>query len=291
MAQLSDVTPVLNRIHTLLPTLPNALVRVAEQVLADPAEMTTLALVELADRARVAPATVTRFCRTIGYDHYRALRIAIAAETGRAEQARWEIDLGREIGPQDPPERVLEVIAGADARTIQETAAQIDPRVAERVADLVAGARRVDLFGVGGSWLSALEMQYRLERIGIASWARCEVHSGLTSAALLTGDDVAIGVSHSGTTRQTVEVLSRARAAGAVAVALTSFPRSPLADAADLVLTTSARETTFRPESLAAKHSQLVVLDLVYVMIAQRTFDRTTEAFDLTSQAVESHKL
>ncbi|MFF0768622.1 hypothetical protein ACFYUK_06950 [Nonomuraea wenchangensis] len=76
-----------------------------------------------------------------------------------------------------------------------------------------------------------------------------------------------------------------------MAVALTSFPRSPLADAADLVLTTSAHETAFRPESLAAKHSQLVVLDLVYVLIAQRTFDRTTEAFDLTVQAVESHEL
>ncbi|MGW5163414.1 hypothetical protein ACWEPN_48725 [Nonomuraea wenchangensis] len=76
-----------------------------------------------------------------------------------------------------------------------------------------------------------------------------------------------------------------------MAVALTSFPRSPLADAAELVLTTSARETTFQPESLAAKHSQLVVLGLVYVLIAQRTFDRTTEAFDLTVQAVESHEL
>lgn len=270
--------------------MPEALAKIAEQVIADPAQMTSLTLVELADRARVAPATVTRFCRALGYSHYRALRIAIAAEIGRAEQARWELDLGRDILPEDPAGRVLEVLVGADIRTIQETAAQIDVESAEKVARLVADARRVDMFGVGGSWLSAAEMQMRLERIGIAAWARCDVHSALTSAALLTPEDVVIGISHSGRTSETLEVLALARKQGATTVALTSIPRSPLAEVANLVLTTSARETTFRSQSLAAKHSQLIVLDLVYVLIAQRTFDRTTQAFDATLQAVEGHK-
>ncbi|GAA4672906.1 MurR/RpiR family transcriptional regulator [Phytohabitans rumicis] len=289
--QLSDVTPVLNRLRSMLPNLPDALARVAEQVLASPPEMTTLSLVDLADRARVAPATVTRFCRTVGYDDYRALRIAIAAETGRAEQARWELNLGREIRPDDPAHLVLQVIAGADSRTIQETAAQIDLDIAQRAAERIAGARRFDIFGVGGSWLSASEMQLRMERIGIPTWARCDVHSALTSAALLTPDDVVMAISHSGRTAEAVDVLTEARNQGATTIALTSFPRSPIADIADLVLTTTAGETTYRPEALSAKHSQLVVLDLVYILIAQRTVERTTEAFDTTVRAIKQHKI
>ncbi|MEV6406559.1 MurR/RpiR family transcriptional regulator [Streptomyces bobili] len=286
----SGLAPMLAHIEAELDALPQALARVASEVLRNPRDAATLTLVELAERARTAPASATRFCRWLGYDNYRMFRAALATEIARAEQAKWESDLGQEILPDDPPDRVLEVVAGADALAIQGTAAQIDQRTAVRVAQLISRARRVDLFGVGGSWLSALEMQYRLERIGIAAWSRNDVHSALTSAVLLGAGDIAFGISHSGRTKQTLDVMARARASGATTVALTSFASSPLAHSADLVLTSSVRETTFRPEALAARHSQLLVLDFIYVLIAQLTYERTTYALDATVKAVEGQK-
>ncbi len=288
--QPSDVTPVLSRLRTMRERVPDALVRVLDQVLADPAGITRLPLVELAERSGVSPATVTRFCRTVGFDDYAGLRVAIAAESGQAAQARWEVDLGRHIERDDPLDRVLEVVAHADSRTIQETAAQLDVRVVDQVAAAIASTRHLDVFGVGASALSAAELAFRLDRVGIACWARSEVHTALTSAALLGPGDVALAISHGGRTREAVEVLAEARKHRAVTVAMTSFPKSPLADVADLVLTTSVRETTFRPEALAAKHAQLLVLDLVYVRVAQRRFEQTSRAYEITASAVEHHR-
>jgi hypothetical protein len=57
------------------------------------------------------------------------------------------------------------------------------------------------------------------------------------------------------------------------------------------VLTTSSRETTFRADGFAAIHSQLLVLDVVYVSVAQRTYERTRQAFDVTVRAVQGHRL
>lgn len=289
--KLNGLPPVLSRVRTLRAELPAALRRVADQVLADSAAVTRMTLVDLADRSRVSPGTVTRFCRTVGVSDYAGLRVALAAEAGQAAQARWEVDLGREVEPGAPAARVVEVVAKADALTIQETAAQLDVVALDRVAEAIARTDHLDLFGIGGSYHSAGELAFRLERLGIACWARNEVHSALTSAALLGPGAVSIAISHSGRTAEVVEVLAEAGGRGALTVAITSVDRSPLADRADVVLTTTVRETAMRPEALAAKHSQLLVLDLIYLRVAQLRVEQTARAFDLTANAVEHHRV
>src|SRR3954453_20033020 len=109
----SDTDGVLLRVRTLLPAFTGALRRVAEQVLTDPAAASRATIVELAERSGTSPATVTRFCRALGFGGYAGLLLGIAAETGRARPTGWTIDIGREIQPGDPLERVLGQIMAA----------------------------------------------------------------------------------------------------------------------------------------------------------------------------------
>ncbi|MEV0455128.1 MurR/RpiR family transcriptional regulator [Catellatospora methionotrophica] len=285
------VQGVIGRMRMELPNLPDALQRVAEQILEDPALAAQASIVDLAERAGTSTATVTRFCRVLGFKGYAALRVAIATESGREAQARWETDIDREIEPGDPMDRVLGVIASADARAIQETAARLDLTQVSRVAEAIAGANRVELFGLGSSGTAARELAFRLERIRVPCWHREDAHKALTNAALLGPGDVAIGLSHSGRTREVIEVLAEAADQGALTVAVTSFDKSPLAEAVDVVLTTAVHETTFRLAALSALHGQLVAADLIYVAVAQRTYARTTEAFEVTARAVQAHRL
>src|SRR4051794_22483746 len=281
---------VLVRVRTLLPEFTGALQRVAEQVLTDPAAASRATIVELAERSGTSPATVTRFCRALGFDGYADLRLGIAAETGRARLAGWTVDIGREIQPSDPLERVLAQIMAADTRAMHDTAALLDLREVEKAAEAIAGASRVDIYGASGSALVGAEMQFCLHRIGVAAWAWTDVHNGLASSALLRAGDVALGISHSGQTRETIEMIAEAGSHGATTVALTSFPRSPLADVADVVLLTATQATTFRPDALSARHPQLVVLDLLYIAVAQRTHERAHAAFQVTARAVAGHR-
>ncbi|BCB83340.1 MurR/RpiR family transcriptional regulator [Phytohabitans suffuscus] len=284
------VDGVLLAVRAKLPEFTGALRRVADQVLTDPAGAARATIVELAERSGTSPATVTRFCRALGFEGYAELRLGIAAETGRARAAGWTVDIGREIEPGDPLEKVLQQIMAADTRAMHDTAALLDLGEVERAADAIAGATRVNIFGASGSALVGEEMQFSLHRIGVAAWAWTDVHNGLASAALLRAGDVALGISHSGQTRETIEMLAEAGSHGATTVALTSFPRSPLAELADVVLLTATQATTFRPDALSARHPQLVVLDLLYIAVAQRTHDRAHAAFQRTAQAVDGHK-
>jgi DNA-binding MurR/RpiR family transcriptional regulator len=281
---------VLVRVRSRLPEFTGALQRVAEQVLTDPAGAARATIVELAERSGTSPATVTRFCRALGFEGYADLRLGIASETGRAaRQAGWSVDIGREIQPDDSLERVLHQIMAADTRALRDTSSLLDLRAVERAADAMAASTRVDIYGISGSALVGAEMQLCLHRIGLAAWSWTDVHNGLASAALLRPGDVALGVSHSGQTRETIEMLAEAGSGGATTIALTSFPRSPLAEVADIVLLHAMQATTFRPDALSGRHPQLVVLDLLYIAVAQRTHDRAHAALQATARAVAGH--
>jgi DNA-binding MurR/RpiR family transcriptional regulator len=137
----------------------------------------------------------------------------------------------------------------------------------------------------------ALDLQQKLHRIGRVSFAWNDTHIMLTSAAVLRQGDVAVGISHTGATTDTVEALRTARQHGATTVALTNFPRSPISEVADLVLTTAARETTFRSGAMASRIAQLTVIDCLFIGVAQRHLSDAMGALEATRDAVGPHRL
>lgn len=288
-ARDADASPLV-RIRSLLPGLARAEQRVAKVVLEDPAAVARRSITEVALAANTSETTVTRFCKAVGVGGYPQLRIALAADTARTE-ARTSRNLGGEIGPGDDLASVIGKVSFADARAVEETADQLDVAQLQSVIDLVAEAGRVDVYGVGASAFVAADLQQKLHRIGRVSFSWSDTHIMLTSAAVLKPGDVAIGVSHTGATTDTVEALRVAREHGAVTVAVTNFPRSPITEVADHVLTTAARETTFRSGATASRIAQLTVIDCLFIGVAQRHMEASVSALDATRDAVGSHRL
>lgn len=288
---MPDAAPATTvRIRALLPSLAPAERRVAECVLADPAGVAASTIGSLARQGATSETTVLRFCRAIGLAGYPALRLALAAEAGRNGGGIGH-DVTGDIAADDDLDKVVAKIAFADARAVEETADQLDLDTLHDVIDAVVAARRVDVYGVGASGFVALDLQQKLHRIGRVAFAWTDPHVALTSAALLTPADVAVAISHSGATQDTLDALALARRSGAVTVAVTNFPRSPLARVADHVLTTAARETTFRSGATASRLAQLTVIDCVFVGVAQRTYEATQRALDLTHDAVRDRRV
>jgi len=217
----------------------------ATQVLEDPRGVAASTITELVERCETSETTVIRFCRTLGLSGYPQLRLTLAAEAGRSDSGTARV-VGSDIGPGDDLAQIVEKIAYADARAVEETASQLDLTSLQAVVDALVAARRIDVYGVGASAFVAMDFQQKMHRIGQIAFAWSDTHIALTSAALLQPCDVAIGVSHTGVTSNTIDALAEARRSGATTVALTNFPRSPIAEVADHVITTAVRETTFR---------------------------------------------
>ncbi|TDC36353.1 MurR/RpiR family transcriptional regulator [Micromonospora sp. KC213] len=258
-------------INGLLPALPPAEQRVARLVVADPAGAARRTITDLAIAAEASEATVIRFCRSVGVPGYPQLRIRLAAEAPRRIAPPGVRVASGDIPPGADLAQIIETVAFHDARSVEQTAEQLDPVRCARVVDALVAAGRIDVHGAGASGLVAADLQQKLHRIGRTAFHFPDGHTALASAALLGRGDVAIGISHTGATSSVVEVLARARASGAGTVALTTFPRSPITEVADFVLTTATRETSYRSGPTASRLAQLTVADVLFVGVAARS--------------------
>lgn len=282
---------VVNRIQAKLPDMPAAMAKIGAFLLEHPQAPLELSIMELAERTKTSPATVTRFCRLLGYAGYVPFRVSIASDLGRSDaRESWKADIGRAFGPDDSPRDVLSTLVNAHTRSLAETAAVMDLAQMNKIARRIAMSHHVDIYGIGGSAVMAKELQSRLYRIGINAHHWSEVHAGLTSAAIQDSNTVAIGISNTGRTEETLQMLREAGEAGALTVALSNNPGSPLAESADESIITSVHEQFLQPDDLSAKHVQLLVLDMLYLLVAQVNFSQTTSKLAASAMAVSPHR-
>jgi DNA-binding MurR/RpiR family transcriptional regulator len=278
-----------SRIRATLPHMSESMARVGRLLLDAPALPLECSINEVAARAAVSPATVTRFARQIGYTGYLAMRVAAAADAGREEaQGVWDRGLG-EV-PDDTPAGVLRNLLGHNLRALQSATELVDQPKLGRVADAVVASDRVDIYGIATSGLVAQVAASHLYQIGMNVRAWTELHTGLASGSLLTPRSVAIAVSNSGRTRDTVEMLALARDRGALTVAVSSDSTSPLAELADLHIQTYHAADGLTTAGMAAKYAQMVVFDALYVLVAQHDRARTDAMIEASAVAVAAFR-
>jgi len=281
---------VLVTIRSLLPNLAPVERRVARAVLDDPGGVAWRSISELARSCGTSATSVVRFCRAIGLRGYPELRLALAGAVAH-DDAAAVVAASSDIDPDDDPVTITKKIAYADAAAVTETASRLDVGTLVKVVDALAVANRIDIYGVGASGLVAVDLQIKLQRIARPGYAWPDPHMAATSAALRGKGDVAVGLSHTGTTVDTIDALTEARAHGATTVAITNFPWSAITEVADFVLLTAARETAFRSGAMTSRIAQLTVVDCLFVTLAQRDLPHTMDALERTFAAAQAKRV
>lgn len=274
-------------VRGLLPSLTPAAARIASLIVEDPAQVARSTISELSALAGTSESSIVRTARALGFAGYPELRLALAASAAR-QGGRPTLSSG--ITPEDSAEEVVAKLVHTESQAVLETATQLDADQLRGAVAAVCGGGQLHIAGVGASGLVAQDLQQKLARIGRPCHAHGDSQSALTSAVLLGEGDVFLAVSHSGESRDVLEPLRRASAQGATTVVITNHPLSTAARLADFVLVSAGRETTFRPGAMASRISQLVVVDCLFVCVAQRTFDTSSRALRLTHQALESDR-
>jgi DNA-binding MurR/RpiR family transcriptional regulator len=275
----------LTRLRELRPRLAEAERRLATYILRHPRQVIDSSITLVAGRARVSEATVVRLCRRIGCRGYQELRIRLAADLVVPPRQLYD-----EIEPGDDGATLKRKVFGLSIRALEETLDVLDDAALAQAVDAVVGARRVDFYGVGASGIVALDAQQKFLRIGVEAQAFVDPHLQAVSAALLGKGDVAVGISDSGSTRDTVHALGVARASGATTVAVTRYGPSPIDKVAAIRLHTLSRESGIRGGALASRIAQLAVVDALMMSVALRRYEATLAALRVTRDAVAEKK-
>lgn len=276
-------------IQAHLDSYPPSVRRIADAILSRPQIVLELTISELAHSCDTSETSVVRFCRALGFSGYSPFKLQMAAELAtETAQRGGDAPYGSDILASDSLADMVAKISASELFGIQETASSLDLDALQAVIDKVLAARQSLVFGIGASNASALDLAQKLQRVGRTAFGYHDAHNALTSAALLSSDDVAMGFSHSGRTRETVEFLRVARRAGASTVAVTNVQDSVLSKHADVTLRTAVRETTFRSGAMASRIAQLTVVDYVFVGVARADYDKSIQALRLTRESLRA---
>ena len=259
---------VLNTISSLYHSLTKSEKKIADTILRSPDLVSQCPLSEIAKHLEVGEATLVRFCRTIGFKGFSDFKLELSIELATKDN-NDETVLETEIMPSDDSLTIAQKLQAAVFNVMEETLNLLDLKQLEQVVKAIKKARRIFLFGVGSSGVTAEDAKNKLMRIGFQVDATGNNHFMYMQAALLTPSDVAIGLSHSGYSAETAHTLKIAKQNGATTVVLTHSLRSPVTEYADYVLVNGNKQGKLQGDSIGTKIAQLFVLDLIYALLVQ----------------------
>lgn len=271
-------------------SLSRASQRIANFILQHPERLPQLSIAGLAQKTMAGEASIIRFCRTLGYRGFQDFKMDLAIELARNETDSSPL-LDANVTTSDDMHTIGLKLQNVVNGVLSETLSLLDSQQVTSVVQALLSCEAIYLFGVGSSGITAADMKNKLMRIGMRVDAVTNNHFMYMQATLLQKNDVAIGISHSGYSKETVQALKLARQAGATTVALTHNLGSPLLKQADYhLINGNHHQGMLQGDSFGTKTAQLFVLDLIYTMLVQARPEqsranklRTTNAVKLTS--------
>ncbi len=262
---------LLSRIVRLGPTIHRAERRIADLVLSDMDFMIHARTTEIAARAGVSTATITRFCRTVGYKGLREMKLDLAKTLAVGDRY-----LHPRAVPLSAGEAITQIVSQLHL-SLDRLVKQVSEQAIKHVAESISRAKRVVIFGGGGgSSMAAMEAENRMFRLGLHATSCNDAQLQLMMAATLRKGDVLLVLSITGEYEPIIQATEVGRQYGAHTIALTA-PDSPLAQAAVTTLPFSAEE----PENIftptPARYVMLVLLDMISFEVARLRKDDAIE--------------
>ncbi|WP_207727269.1 MurR/RpiR family transcriptional regulator [Caproicibacter fermentans] len=264
--------------------------KVANFVLEFPREALYMSITDLASRCGVGDTSVFRFCKTLKLNGYQDFKMTLAQSLSSSEGA-YSMTLSDEINLGDSTDEVCQKLLRTDIDALNQTLDRMDPNDIQRAVDMIKNARMIHFFGVGSSGITALEAKNKFARILPNVASAQDSHMQAMSSALLNEHDLAIAFSYSGSTKDVLEILKRAKQNKAKTICVTHYAESPMTAYADIVLLCSANEGPFQGGSLSAKVAQLYLLDVLYTEYFKQNFAICDYNKKLTTQSIASKLL
>ncbi|QXT40444.1 MurR/RpiR family transcriptional regulator [Gymnodinialimonas ceratoperidinii] len=263
--------------------------QIANTILDDPDMMARLSSIELARKSGRSQSSVVKFCQKLGFSGYQDLRLEITRAAAAARSAPLDA-VHSTIDTGDDALITAQKLLSSKIKSLQETLGINAPGQMDAARDMLNGAARVQLSGVGASSLVARDFAYKLQKLGIPVLFDGDSHIQIAHAATLTESDVLVSLSQSGTSLETLRVAETARQRGATILTVTGLHPNRLAELADIALRTVTDEERVRSSAITSRDAQLILLDMVFLRLVQIR-DGAVELISGAAEAVAPLKL
>jgi len=271
------------KIRLLYEKMGKAEKQIADWIFENPGKIISLSIVELAEQCKCGEATIVRFSKRLGLSGYQELKISLASEGGGSA-------VSTHIRADDSAYEIFEKVCNDIYISLEKTKKSLNSNSLSKAASKLCSANRIVIFGLGNSAAIAIDASHKFMRAGLNAIAYTDNHMQVIAASHLCKNDIAIGISHSGSSKDIVEALKIAKEHNATTIAITNSGKSPILKQSDIILSTDSDETKYNILALNSRIAQLAIIDALYFYIVYNNSNDAMQSIQQTEHSLLTKK-
>jgi RpiR family transcriptional regulator, carbohydrate utilization regulator len=265
--------------------LKSAEKKAADFLLEEPESIPALNTEDFARKAGCSQATIVRLSKKLGYEGYPELKADFEGLSRREPDSEYQ-----GISRDDPPFTVLRKIFEASSAALADTLNVISQESYAKAVEAMLEADALMFCGVGDAALVAQEAYQRWARVGQKCFCAIDPDLQLILVSKLKPGDVLVTISHSGRSKSVLNVVREAENVGAIVVAITNFPVSPLAKRANFVLQTAVFTTYVGEEVMSKRVAELCLIEGLYASYILKKGESCIKSLRASNEVVKVNK-
>ena len=257
---------------------------IADYLLVENSEIIDMSAKEIAEETNTSAPTVVRFAKKLGFSSLNEMKIKISISSKEKNSSREFEYLDKDLSTKS----IVNGVKSSIHSIIDETVDLIDEEQLDKAINLLTNAKTIYIYSVGVSGLVGLDFYYKLSRINKRCVAHTDTHLQLTSSVLMEKEDVAVVISYSGETKETLLCAKNAKEKNVPVIAITKASIDNKLDYfSDISLHVPYVEKSLREGAMSSRISQLVIIDMLFLGMARNNIKDMEEKLVITRNAVK----
>lgn len=258
--------------------------KVADYFLSHAIGNAQLSLTHLEKAIKVSQPTIIRFVKQMGYDSFQQFKIHYIETKAKQEHQQKEVLDGFSLQKQSGLSDIVASVVATTIHMLEDMLKSVDTKVLNKVVHTITKANRIVLFSVENSNSVAIDLATKLAYLGFQVIRHDDYYMQRLSASNMQSGDVAIGISYSGESQQTLSLLQLAKDNKAICIALTSKDNAQIKKIAHHTLLSSNKQQLYG-DAIYSRCAQTALVDCIYMAIINSDYDMYTKRLD-NSQAI-----
>lgn len=270
------------RIKTIYSVLRPSEKKVADYILNYIDSYDKISMASIAKSAGVSQPTIMRFVKAIGFDSFKQFKYELVRSNIKTVDLLYGFSINKDDNIRDLPSKIIATIT----RMMEDSLKSISIDNYLKAIDLINHTKHISIYAVENSICVANDLMTKMIYLGKSISFHSDYYLQSIDASNLKDQDLAIGISYSGNSKNTVEVLKIAKEAGAKTIAIVNFENTMLTKYGDVVLSTSSDQFLYG-DAIFSRTTQIALVDMIYMGVIMSDYDNYTNKLDIYSQLIK----
>lgn len=255
--------------------------KVADYILTYYKDYLEVSMSLIATEARVSQPTIMRFVKALGYSGFTQFKYQLIRQQKTIKEIHG-YTISREDTLDDIPAKIIQTTV----KMLEDTLQYLHIKEYKLAVERILQAKQISIYSVENSNCVAQDLMTKLLYLGISCRYYDDYYLQSINASTLDKEDLAIAISYSGNSKNTVEVMRIAKKRKAKTMILTNKEDAMLKQYGDIMLYTHNEQNLYG-NAIFSRTTQLSIVDMLYMGILISDYDMYSKRIDNYSKLIE----